>query len=334
MTKLVWRPNPDETHSVRDYTTALGTMRHVSERVSQLSGSAPKGPGGLTGPPAQVSPHSVHITDREAGESAHPVHPDPAAPPGTPRIGRAGSVPEVEGVPVFEDGVQPDPVDYTAVMQLAPEFRSERARKQVMHSMDHRERRGAMSVLVVVVVAAVGVLAYVGSHRSGHHAAVNPRSSIVSSQHPSAGPGRTAARVPKSSHRRSLRPRTTTTTRPPSRLVATSSTGATAVYPVGAGSYTVVITASGACWVDAIVASSGATAWTGTLQPGSSQVIHATGAMNVELGAFGATMSVDNVPVVFPTPYQAPFTAMFEPVSTGSPVSTVAPSSGNTAPQG
>ena len=98
-------------------------------------------------------------------------------------------------------------------------------------------------------------------------------------------------------------------------MVALSSTGASALYPVANNSYTVTVTASAPCWVLATVASSGSTLWTGTLQAGGSQAIQATGAVKLELGAPSVTLTVDNVPVVLPTPVHTPFVATFQPTA-------------------
>ncbi len=75
----------------------------------------------------------------------------------------------------------------------------------------------------------------------------------------------------------------------------------------------------------ATVVSTGATLWTGTLQAGANQVIQATGTVKVELGAPGATLTVDNVPVTFPTPQHTPFVATFQPSVTPPPGATTAP---------
>ena len=42
----------------------------------------------------------------------------------------------------------------------------------------------------------------------------------------------------------------------------------------------------------------------------------------MELGALGATLTVDNVPVIFPTPQHTPFVATFQPSVTPPPGST------------
>jgi hypothetical protein len=104
--------------------------------------------------------------------------------------------------------------------------------------------------------------------------------------------------------------------------VASSSTAVSAVYPVADNSYRVAVSVAGPCWVLATAVSTGATLWTGTLQAGATQVIPATGTTKVELGALGATLTVDNVPVTFPTPQRTPFVATFQPSVAPPPGST------------
>jgi hypothetical protein len=91
---------------------------------------------------------------------------------------------------------------------------------------------------------------------------------------------------------------------------------------VADNSYRVAVSVAGPCWVLATAVSTGATLWTGTLQAGATQVIPATGTTKVELGALGATLTVDNVPVTLPTPEHTPFEATFQPSLTAAPGST------------
>jgi cytoskeletal protein RodZ len=108
---------------------------------------------------------------------------------------------------------------------------------------------------------------------------------------------------------------TTSTTAPPSVVPeASTATAAAATYVAPVGNYAVNLTSSGPCWVYAKVASTGAVLWTGTLDQGQAQQLSATGEIIVQLG-HANTMSVtlNGVPVQYPTPFQAVFTMTFLP---------------------
>ncbi len=110
---------------------------------------------------------------------------------------------------------------------------------------------------------------------------------------------------------KTTKPKTTTTTIP-KQIVATTATDITATYPAPTTSYQLVVTTTGPCWVDAISVATGTTVWTGTLQAGQSQAISGNGDMTVELGALGASMTLNDVPVMLPVGVHTPFTATFD----------------------
>jgi hypothetical protein len=295
--KVTWRPNADETHSVRNYQSAVGTMEHLAERRGQSTvrvlGGADQS-GQPTGSP------SVHIRGR-AG--------DPAVPP-VPVRG-SDEFPDPDVPLVFDDADPTGRVRRFGGEGTSDGFRSERARRQALQSMNHRPRRWVVTTVVVVVLAAFGALAVVGSRRSPHHSSTPSTATTGSSR--STAPGRVSTTVP---HRRGTTPppRTTTTTTP-KQLTAASSTAGTAVYAIASTPYQVTVSAIGECWVGATNRSTGATVWTGTLAAGASQTIVGTGPMSVELGATSVSLTVNGVPVVLPNPIQSPFDAVFEPVA-------------------
>src|ERR1035437_7816219 len=139
---------------------------------------------------------------------------------------------------------------------VAPEFRSDRARKQAIHSMEHRQWHWRTPTVVIVVLVVFGALAFVGSRRSNHHATAKTSITTVAGQHPT--PVHHGSTTPTTSPK-PTKPTPTTTTKPPTQLVATSSTAALATYSVSSTSYDVTITADGTCWVDATNVSSGST---------------------------------------------------------------------------
>jgi hypothetical protein len=88
-----------------------------------------------------------------------------------------------------------------------------------------------------------------------------------------------------------------------------------ATYTVASSSYSLNLSAtSGQCWIDATDAATGSVLYTGTLFPGQSHAISASGPVNVVAGApiaFSAT--VDGAAVTLPFGFQAPFTLSFVP---------------------
>ncbi len=293
--KLTWRPSADESHSVRNYQSALGTLEHLSERADRPAVRMVGGPE----EPSPATP-SVHIQGTPAERAVPPVP-----------VRDGGGFPDPDAPIVFDD-THPTEGSRRSAEAAADGFRSDRARRQALQSMNHRPRRWAVTTVVVVVLAAIAGLAYAGSlrtARTGHTSA--PATTTATAAHGATTPHRpTATRPPSPS-------RTTPTTRP-TQIVALTSTAGAATYPVGIGAYQVTLSATGACWVDATNRTTGTTVFTGTMTAGSSQVLSTTGPMTVELGAATATMKLNGVPVVLPSPLQSPFTATFEPTATSS----------------
>jgi RodZ C-terminal domain len=294
------RPGGDDT-SVRSYHSALGTLEHLSQPERRVRrpegrsrGTAPPGAPSSTVPPVAAQ------ADEELADSAGPLVFDDARP---------------------RERYEPPPTETASA-------RSRRAQRIALDSMDRRPRRGTGAVAVVIVLVTFAVLAYVGSRRS------NPPAHASTTRTTAHAKSVTSPTVHRSeaghSHARSG---TSTTTSAPSQIVpvSSSSTGATATYPVGNASFTLLISATGPCWIDVTTVATGATLFTGTLQAGATQSVPANGATAVELGATGTTMTVDGTPVVFPTPLHTPFVATFQPATAsattpGTTPTTAAPS--------
>jgi hypothetical protein len=316
--KLTWRPNPDEAHSVRRYRTALGTMEHISDRAVRSTEGLPGSMEGEDPAAGWAGTPSVHIT----GSQIAPGVPPPRPVPVPERIGDELRGPD--GELIFDDARAADRARRSDFKPIAPEFRSERARKQAFHAMEHRQWHWRAPTVVIVVLVVFGVLAFVGSRRSNNHSTTQTSITTVAG-HQTTPAHQGSPAVPTTT--KPTRPPPTTTTKPPTQLIATSTSGGGATYSVGASTYNVVITASGLCWVDAVDASSGTSIFSGTVQPGASQVIHATGATNVTMGASFASLTANNIPVVLPSPFQVPFTATFQPPSTTASTTTTTPGS-------
>jgi hypothetical protein len=302
------RPKSSDLSSVRRYHSALGTIEHLADRPGPTAGrvvNPPRGAGsGGGGPGRSVPPVPVRGSD-EFPDPENPIVFDDARPRDRPGGGHPPA-----GVPLH---------------------RPDRAQRHVLESMNHRPRRATTVMVVVIVVAVVGVLALLGSRHPkaadrGHPSASTSVSATSSTTSGASGSG---------GHRkgRGHKARTTPTTLP-SKIVALSSTPASAVYPVASDSYRVTVKASGPCWVQATSTSTGSTLWTGTMQAGASQVIPATGTITVELGSATGALSLDGVPVVLPTPSNTPFVATFQPSGPSTSPSTTAPGSVTTSTVG
>jgi hypothetical protein len=197
--------------------------------------------------------------------------------------------------------------------------------------MNHRHRRWVLASAVVVVLAAFGALAYVGSHRN--HPVKKTTSSVThttAAAHTSPSQPRTttATTKPKTKPKPTTPPTTTT------QIVAIQTTAATATYPAPSSSYQLNVTASTQpCWIQATSSATGTTLWAGTIQTGDSQIIQGSGTVILDLGASGSVVTLNGLPVVFPTPQATPFEATFTPGAAAT-TPTTAPTSGTTATTG
>lgn len=324
--KVAWRPE-DEVGSVESYHRALGTIEHLAMGNAAPVRTAPdssRGPERLYGSPGDPSPYR----DPSGADPVRRSTPDDSD--GAPRReeGPASADERLddprpgtrERPLVFDDAALIDDPLAVGGDTVAPRFRSKRARRVAMASMDHGSRRwsgiAAVAAVVVLVVAAAAV--YEGSQ---HHssATADRRTASAGASNAARHPASTTRVSPaRSRHTGTTRkkrshPATSTAPTTPTQLVASSSSPTAAVYPVPTGAYQVTLAATGPCWVDARATSTGSTVWTGTMEAGQSEVLSATGPLAVEIGSTAATLSMNGEPVVLPTPLQAPFVATFEP---------------------
>ena len=230
---------------------------------------------------------------------------------------------------VFDDDRTTGPTPRVSSGDASPIFRSDRARRQALSSMNHRPRRWVLTTAIVVVLLAFGALAYVGSHRNNNHpgkksnAAVTRTTATHHTSHPSTT---TPTTTPKSK----TKSKSTTPTTAPAQIVAVQTTATTASYPAPSTSYQVSVTASTQpCWIQATSAATGTILWAGTIQMGDSQIIQAGGTMVLDIGAAGSVITLNGVPVVLPNSLNVPFEATFT-AGASATTATTAPTSTTT----
>jgi hypothetical protein len=338
------RPRGDDLHSVQSYHSALGTLETFADRTGQS-------------PPEVVAQADRsgdgHVRPRFYSRATADAAADPAAPDGSPvdpgdvdRGGRtsaphSGMPPSIPPLPVRGNADFPDPgaplrfddappVDHRRqeAGPPGPGLRMDRAQRHALDSMNHRPRRITTVMIVVAALVLFGVLAYVGSRRTGStghgHAVATATTTGGSTTSQPSTKKHSGGGATKHEHKAS-----TTTTTLPKQIVALTSTPTSATYPVATSAYKVTLSTSGPCWVQAITVETGSTLWEGTLQAGQVQVIPASGPVTVELGAPAATLKIDNIPVVLPVPLHTPFVARFQP---SSPAATGSASTTTTVP--
>jgi hypothetical protein len=168
---------------------------------------------------------------------------------------------------------------------------------------------GVVVVLVALVAAVVAIgISSSGGKPSSSAAHASTRGTTHASTHGSSGGGSSAHDSAKS--KRSKRSSSTTTV--PPTIQPTTSSAVEAAYTAPAGNYTVALTATAPCWVEAEEVATGAVVFTSTLTAGQSQQIPATGDLSVRLGAaFVVTVTLNGEPITLPAGHGSPFDVTF-----------------------
>jgi hypothetical protein len=278
---LARRSGGGELRSVRSHQGTMATMERLESRA--VSTVAPPAPAS-----SEHGPEPIHTADLEGRAPARP-----AVPPA--RL-------------VFDDATPAGPRSVGPGSDTGPR-RDRRHHQHALDTMNHPSRQGSTVVVVLVLVLLAGALAYLAvrhpSHKRTPAVAASTTTSTVAAGHGSGN---------RSTHGRHTR--TPAPPPKPSKLVASTSSSGAATYTVPAGSYSLVVATTESCWVQATAQPSGSVVWQGLLPPGGSQAVPATGQLVVILGAAGASMTVDGVPVVLPVGAVTPFTATFVPQTT------------------
>jgi hypothetical protein len=227
------------------------------------------------------------------------------ASPSDPLVEADHSVPSHHPVIVFEED---DTVVEPAGSHSGAPFASVRPTRSSRRALQRSSRPPSrlpaiLGVLLVVVVIAVAVAVAVGAGSHPHSSSPPPTTTrtttAVSKSHVDTTTNSTS---PPTTAQRFLQPEAATVT----------AQGAS--YPAPTSSYSVTLTSTGACWVYAKLASTGAVVWTGTLQTGQAQTLDVTGQLVVELGhANTLAATLNGLPVQYPAQYQAVFTLNFVP---------------------
>jgi Domain of unknown function (DUF4115) len=311
------RRSHDDVHSVEGYHRQIHTLETMSGHPAHPDGD----PGSAGAPRPEYPESAVRLagtsTVRVTGGSPPPVPPVP--PPPVAAAGEPLAFDEDEEVP---PSALPAPAVPKAPSELASRRQAGR-RDRAMTAMNRRPRRlAAPAVAVGGVVVLIVVLLVVGAHT------VVPASHRGSDK--TSGHTTTSIQSHRSHRQRKRRQTTTTTTAAPTVSQALSGSAGSATYDVSRGTFALDISAtSGECWVEVTSTTSGATLFSGVLDPGSQHTVNATGPLTVLVGAPSAfAASVDGSVVTLPQGAQSPFTMqLVTPTSSTSPTSTTSSTS-------
>jgi RodZ C-terminal domain len=311
-----WRSGTGEQQALRHYQNALDTLRTVSARLE--STRPPEVPReridterarGLReiASRATLSSSKVAPTRRpdragrpvSAGEPASRVEPD--SPVGSAVPDRSGPEPAL----VFDDDSVSGPNGHASASP--PQIPARATRIALQRSSKPPSRIPAiLGLLLFAVLVVVGTVLLVDktphttSPAAHTHTTAPPRHQTTT----------TVARTTSSS--------VPPTTAPPSlQPEQASATPQGATYLAPDAPYGLTLTSSGACWVYATETSTGSVLYTGVLESGQVQNLDATGQVTIKLGhANSLAVTLNGLPVDYPSQYQAVFTMQFVPSAT------------------
>jgi hypothetical protein len=311
---VTWHRGVDERQSVKEYHSTLETLRHVSDRADTSRPRPAARTGRSTGAKSQApAPARQRASGAAAPGAAAPartrqrplrttVADEPAA--GTP-VGNGSANGAGNGAGNGHGGDRPALVFDDAAPAPRTVSADPGARRAIERMGGGRAggRHGPISRTVLTTAAAVAV---VGLLTAVAIALVPSHSSSSSSAGPHA-----AQRTTPHATSRTTSPAPVTA---PAQSQPTASTASSATYAAPQGAFTVVLDATGLCWVMAVEASTGKVMWTGTMTAGQSVPIPSAGALKVTLGAASdVTMVLQGKAVALPAGYQSPFVATFTP---------------------
>ena len=301
----------DERHSVRDYQQTLETLRHLSEGGPAAAERAQrhKATGARAKVPKDRAATMLAPATRSSGRGRRAVA--LAAKSGVPAVSTSVGSPLPR--PVQQRVDTPEVSAEAPVPARAAQAVRELIAHPELHgpvrsrSMPGARRRPPPAVPPMVwTVAAAVVVAVV----TAVALAMGPSRPSRSSAPPvtNAPPVRhLSATKPSASHRSSTPP-------PPAALDPVTSSTTSATYDLPPSPAALTLTASGPCWVQATVPSSGQVLWTGTLQAGHSQTIPVVSGALLRLGdASNVLVAVGSEQVHLPSRYALVFDLTFLP---------------------
>ncbi|MDE3085985.1 MAG: DUF4115 domain-containing protein [Acidobacteriota bacterium] len=281
----------DERNSVRDYQQTLETLRHLSERRPPVARRREEKVRSSSADAVKERASTMLASSARLSERARRA----AASSRSEAPARREAVPVAVGAPAGAA---------QAVRELIahPELHGP-VRSRSMPGTRHRPRPTAP---VAWTAAAVVVIAVV----TGVALAMGPSTPTRTSTPPvtAAPPVRHLSAARPSSSRRSSFPR------PPAALDPVTSSATSATYDLPPSPSALTLTASGPCWVQATVPSTGQVLWTGTLQSGRAQSIPAASGALLRLGnASNVQVTVGGAPVHLPSGFALVFDMTFLP---------------------
>ncbi len=334
---LARRLTGDERSSVRDYQHTLDTLRHMSDRRAETGVLPTTGRNGTPassrgGEPAPAAVDEERTEDRVASSGRRTELLASTARRSRPG-GRAAALAYRSGTPPVSSRAEAPPddsaVNGTAEVSVdAPAAKSAPTRsaadavrdlaaaRAYLDPLPERAMPGARRVgparatwataAAVVVIGTITAVAV--AFGPSHH----PGASSAAARHV------TATTAPAVHHSSTSAPKPKTSTGKGGKstsLAPVTATPTAATYQVGSPSFTVLLTATGPCWVEATDPSTGQVLWEGTLQANDSQQVPSTGQVVVRLGqAHNVTVTVGGQQVQLPPGFNTVIDLTFQTV--------------------
>lgn len=315
-----------ERSSVRDYHQTLETLRHLSDHRAAVEARVR-----VSAPVAQAAESPVAAGTRN-GRGASGTRRRPKAAPTTllassgVTAGRAPVLAERSGPPAVtvpvEEPVEAAPADLRAASEPDGAPPGPRSAHRISAADAVRELVAARNLYgpgpsrstmppprrandrspfvwtvaaVVVIGVVIGlVLAKAPSHSPS--TASSTHRSTTSAHRSAAPPARTPSRSPATSSTRSSSGHGVS-----NGLDSVTASSTAASYRVPAAPYTLIVNATGPCWIEATNSATGQVLWTGTLHAGDSQTVSASSTVLLRLGdALNVTLAVSGQAVHLP----------------------------------
>ncbi len=175
--------------------------------------------------------------------------------------------------------------------------------------------RAATGIAAVLLVGASVATVVVASEAGSGARRVVAANRLPAASSSASSAGHRATTSQKRRHRsrsQAIRPADST-------VVPTAATLYHATVPVSSTStsYTVVVSVTGPCWIEAKQTTTGTDLWSGVLTAGTQHTFSLTGSVLLRIGAADATVTMNGAPVALPSGYQVPYDLAFTPSGQG-----------------